>query len=457
MMADRSTIVGTQSETAETTGKALPVTPELTASKTPTTVELTARAALQSNVSLGLSVDRANPATAPIAAESTFKLSTEQLRQLAKRLEQSPLGAEFEQREDYFAIASAAYQSDHEAAADPITRQLHSQIQLKARELASRTLRLSNAPGWQALPDVSQRLQKLVNQDLRRVVEQIGVLWAELVSLGSFVEQDDEIRETIDTSIDGLASDVRRSLVDVIQTTGPWLRRFPSARKLDDEHASFQMQRDALPPAREMLTAVKQGEIVRGEDVAVVDDALNAGEHIGHQSGKARSYGIFSVRNVTFGAVGLVAAGLAEGFFKDIGEEVAKHSHLAKRSVVFLLKSEEVLLRFLDDLPADIRAAVRTLIDDLKKRGDHPEFPLPKAPRPGRDGRAERRPTKVHFEGRQYFDDRLFVLELAPATTRSLTRSELDFGLFMQRERVHFPFGSRYGGEFLYCLGSAGT
>jgi hypothetical protein len=38
-----------------------------------------------------------------------------------------------------------------------------------------------------------------------------------------------------------------------------------------------------------------------------------------------------------------------------------------------------------------------------------------------------------------------------------VTLSELDFGLFMQRERVHFPFGSRYGGEFLYCLGSAGT
>src|ERR1035441_1266782 len=34
---------------------------------------------------------------------------------------------------------------------------------------------------------------------------------------------------------------------------------------------------------------------------------------------------------------------------------------------------------------------------------------------------------------------------------------ELDFGLFMRRKRVHFPFGSRYGAEFLYCPGSAGT
>jgi hypothetical protein len=34
---------------------------------------------------------------------------------------------------------------------------------------------------------------------------------------------------------------------------------------------------------------------------------------------------------------------------------------------------------------------------------------------------------------------------------------ELDFGLFTPRKRVHFPFGSRYGGEFLYCPGLAGT
>jgi hypothetical protein len=41
--------------------------------------------------------------------------------------------------------------------------------------------------------------------------------------------------------------------------------------------------------------------------------------------------------------------------------------------------------------------------------------------------------------------------------TRSENSYELVFGLFRWRERVHFPFGSRYGAEFLYCLGLAGT
>ena len=34
---------------------------------------------------------------------------------------------------------------------------------------------------------------------------------------------------------------------------------------------------------------------------------------------------------------------------------------------------------------------------------------------------------------------------------------ELVFGLFRRHERGHFPFCSRFGAEFLYCLGLAGT
>jgi Leucine rich repeat len=185
------------------------------------------------------------PANNSLQSATDMTLSNDQLRQLAKRLEQNPIGARFEQRGDYFAIGSSGYASDHEAAAEPTTRQLHSHIQLKARELASRTLRLSNVPGWQALPGASQRFQKLVDQDLQHVVDQIGIAWAELVSLGSFVEQDDQVRETPTTFIEALELDVRRSLVDLIQTTGPWLRRFPTVVRLDDEHASFQK---AIPP-----------------------------------------------------------------------------------------------------------------------------------------------------------------------------------------------------------------
>jgi hypothetical protein len=304
---------------------------------------------------------------AGIQKESSEALSSDRLHQFAKQLEQNPIGARFEQRGEYFAIAQSGYQNDREAAADLTTRQLLPQVRLKTRELASRTLRLSNAPGWQTLPTTSQRFQELVDQDIELLTEQIGIAWAALVSLGSFIEQDDEIRRNGDHFIEPLGLDVRRSLIDLVQTTGPWLRRFPSAQKLDEDHARFQTPLDRVPPARQVLTAIKKGEVVRPDEVAILDDTLNAGEHVGYQSGKIRNYGIISVRNLAFGVMTFLASSLAEGFLKDIGEEVAKHSALAEKSKIFLLKSEDELGRFLSDLPADIRAAVRTLIQELKK------------------------------------------------------------------------------------------
>jgi Leucine-rich repeat (LRR) protein len=321
-------------------------------------------------------------------------LSSDELREVAKQLQQNPIGARFEQRGNYLAIASSGYASDFAAAEDPITQQLHSYIQLKAKELAECALRISNVPGWQALPGATQRFQELIGWDLRHVVAHIGPAWAELVSLGSFLEQDNQTLENSQTFIEPLPLDVRRSLVDLIQTAGPWLRRFPGVQKLDEEHASFQTPRDKIPSARIVLTAAKDGKIVLADDAAILDDALDAGERSGHQSSKARNYGIFSVRNVAIGAAAFAAWNLAEGAIKHIGEEVSKDSTLAHKSVTLILKSEEALLRFLDDLPADIRAAVKTLIEDFKKRSGQPEFPLPKAPHPEHNDPAKKRRTK---------------------------------------------------------------
>src|SRR5580693_3134362 len=53
--------------------------------------------------------------------------------------------------------------------------------------------------------------------------------------------------------------------------------------------------------------------------------------------------------------------------------------------------------------------------------------------------------------------DRSPLTPPAPADTPRRSESELDFGRFRQREREHFPCAARYGTEFLYCLGLAGT
>ena len=50
-----------------------------------------------------------------------------------------------------------------------------------------------------------------------------------------------------------------------------------------------------------------------------------------------------------------------------------------------------------------------------------------------------------------------FTKKMLGIEEEMLTDSELDFGRFRRREREHFPCAARYGTEFLYYLGLAGT
>jgi hypothetical protein len=313
--------------------------------------------------------------------ETSDNLSAPDWRTRASTLIQSPLGVHFEELDDYFEISTSGQKSDEEAAADRITRQLHEQIKRKSKELISRSSRLANTSEWQSLSEVSLRFDGLIQADTDFVAENVALVWAEIVSLGSFVEQDDSLRSSPESFASPLDADVRRPLVDLLQTAGPWIRRFPSARSLDEDHAAFHTPRHAVEPARELINAADEGAVIDVDDAQLLQDALRSNQTSGVQSLKARSWGILSVRNLVVGAMGVAAAGISAGAFKEIGGQFAKNSVLAEKSVRLLLTSEEALMRFLEGMPADIRVTVRALIDDMRQQGSGSQFPIPTSPK----------------------------------------------------------------------------
>jgi hypothetical protein len=174
---------------------------------------------------------------------------------------------------------------------------------------------------------------------------------------------------------------IRRPLVDLLQTAGPWTRRFPSAKALDNDHAAFQMSRQSIEPALQVVTIADDEAIIEDEDVRIIEAALRSGDASGLQSQKARGWGVLSVRNLIVGAMGVAALNLSGGAFKEIGVEVAKNSMLAQKSIQLIISSEAALLKFLANMPADIRAAVRALLDELKMQGSDFSFPIPRRPK----------------------------------------------------------------------------
>jgi hypothetical protein len=144
-----------------------------------------------------------------------------------------------------------------------------------------------------------------------------------------------------------------------------------------------------------LVAAAQKEKVIRKADADLLDTALAGGEHSGHQSQKARGFGIFSTQNFIFRATTLVATGLVLGASQQIGKEAAKDLVLAKKAVRMIVSAEEPLLRFLSGLPADIRAAVRDLIDKLKAERENPDFPLPQPPKP-EPPRERRREKEKH-------------------------------------------------------------
>jgi hypothetical protein len=122
-----------------------------------------------------------------------------------------------------------------------------------------------------------------------------------------------------------------------------------------------------------VVTAASEDQIIIKEDASILSAALEIDQEKGNQTKKAKGFAIVSVRNLIIGAVGVVATAMVTGYAKQVGEATATRSILASRAEQFLLSKEEELVRLLDGLPNDIRAATRSIIERIKKRLANPE------------------------------------------------------------------------------------
>jgi hypothetical protein len=285
---------------------------------------------------------------------------------MAQRLEQSPLGVRFEIEDDFLAITMTGALTDEEAAKSKVTQQLHQQVKNKAQDLTNKVSRLANQPEWQALAGAASRFDQLVSTDIESVAERVGLVWGELVSLGSSAEQDDALKKIPDAFASPLDPDIRRPLLDLLQTAGPWIRSFPTARKLDDEHAAFTAPKTSLEPAKDVLNVAKDKDVVANDDAEILDAALDAGRNSGQQSQKAGNWGQTSIRNLVVGVVAIAATGVSTGAFRAIGEEFANNSVLARKTTELLLDGEDAIIKFVESLPADLRSIVNALLKVLK-------------------------------------------------------------------------------------------
>lgn len=253
------------------------------------------------------------------------------------------------------------------AAAEPLSKDLHEALKSKARAFANIAPKLDNQLGWTGIGRSARRFSALIDCDTSEVPKKLGQIWNELVALGSFLDLDNTVRAAPDSFASPLDPEALRPLKDLIRTGGPWLRLFPTARRLDDESGSFLTRKNLLDPSYDIFRRAGGDNLLRPEDVEAIKDLVDAARRGDFQGDKARARAVFSAKNLVTAVCAFYVGAMNNDF--------ATHSVLAQRGASLMLEAESSVMTLFSDSPDDIRQALRLLLDNLPTAPTLPETP----------------------------------------------------------------------------------
>jgi hypothetical protein len=299
----------------------------------------------------------------------------------------SPVGVKFVQQDERLAIDPSGDETDVEATTNAITQQLYEGVKRRAEDFVPIAFRLNNQPGWQGIGDAAKRFAAATTSNLSEIPLNIGNVYDSVVELGSYLELDHRLRISQEASGTPLEPEVQRALSDLVRSAAPWIRRFPTARALDDEAGAFLARTELYGPAVLVADCAEDTELISSNDATTLRHLVETARRGELQGRKAGTRSAASIRNLA-----LSAAGIATTFvLSAVSSDFATKSPLVARAGTFLAAAEASLMQLFSDSPADIQHALRAMLDELRKKSDedNPIAPPRDTPIPGSPRRRE--------------------------------------------------------------------
>ena len=89
----------------------------------------------------------------------------------------------------------------------------------------------------------------------------------------------DNVRNArVASAVDPLDLDIRRAFVDLIRVAAPWVRRFPSARQLDDDAGAFLARPELYEAAVPIIEAAEGSNLISEIDARLLRAVIRAAE-----------------------------------------------------------------------------------------------------------------------------------------------------------------------------------
>ncbi len=298
-------------------------------------------------------------------------------------LNDQPFGFSFKELDSQLAIARSGEDTDLSSSRDAITRHLHSEASRRASDFAAIGGKLDNQIGWRGMGLAASRLFSILALGPEAVAERIAEVWADVVELGSFLEQDNSIRSGQSTFAEPLDPEMRRSLESLVTIASTYVRRYPTAATLDMEAGAFKTGQDLVPQARMIVEGARQSGLLNRNDAGILEAILSTAVRSDVQGSKARTVGVQSSRNIA----GTSAKFIAAAYVSLVMGAAASNSILIGNGVAFVLATEKAIVEIVKDLPDHVSLAFKAMIEKLKT--DPPALPEPPRLESPKDKRRE--------------------------------------------------------------------
>ncbi len=262
-------------------------------------------------------------------------------------------------------IDRTSRETDALAARDSKQQALQATVLRSAERLAvnveARGIRYSNTPIWRELAIHARRLADIASLEPKDLIVKLSDAYDASLYLGGRLELDDRILKDIreEPSLD---LDVRGDLVHLVRLAAPWLRGFPSVRKLDDQAARTLTDLGDMTSARDLVEHAARAKAIPEDDareMRTLAEAAEAPEFLGR---KARRRLVGGARNLALSLAETEVERQAETL--DLSDIDTRALATATYTTLIVASSQIDRLQ----LPEDIRSALRAVVDEAASR-----------------------------------------------------------------------------------------
>jgi hypothetical protein len=300
----------------------------------------------------------------------------ESLRRLADRVDQSAHGAQIARGADgALSFASPTTPADQTTTTVPFFEHRLGEIRRNAEALDTLATPMADEPGWHGLAHAARLTRNILNQPTDEIAREVAQLWILSTCLAAHIERNEDARSGHLTMSAALDPSLLQALREFVFVAGPWVRRFPSGRALDDLAREQEYPPEQVEAAIEFFRRVREAGLVHDDDARAVWIALDAARSVSVPAAKARTWAIGTVANIAVAMVKELAT-VPDSDQDKGGVDVNASADLAERVERVIRESEGELPILLAPRSHDRGAALDEAFAMLKQTPEDKGKPI---------------------------------------------------------------------------------